>query len=179
LLPARVTPFEVFFGRKPYWLTVLLLDVDNNPVDKHSNELPQDKTENDSEYEETDTEAADFILTELECSIRQSNTQTAARIVKKASSKSKVYTNRTIILLAILPKLQLQIEAKRLLCRKTKVVKNRYILICSVGLLSGTYTARQLNTVLSPDESSIPLKFPAKELKLTINKVRALYYRSD
>jgi hypothetical protein len=179
LLPARVTPFEVFFGRKPHWLTASLLNVDNNPVDEHGNELPQDKAESGSEYEETDTEAADFILTELECSIRQSNARTAARMVKKASGKSKVYTNRTIILLAILPKLRLQIEAKRLLCRITKVVKNRYILICSVGLLSGTYTAGQLNAVLSPDESSIPLKFPAKELKLTINKVRVLYYRSD
>jgi hypothetical protein len=98
-------------------------------------------------------------------------------MVKRASGKSKVYTNGTIVSLAIPPKLRLRTEAKRLLCRITKVVENRYTLIFSVGPLSSTHTARQLNAVLSPDESSVPLKFPAKEPKLTINKVRALFYR--
>jgi hypothetical protein len=64
-----------------------------------------------------------------------------------------------------------------MLCRITRVVKNRYTLICSIGPLSGTHTAGQLNPVLSLDESSLLLKFPAKEARLTINKVRALFYR--
>jgi hypothetical protein len=103
-LPARVTPFEVFFGRKPYWLTASLLDVNNNPVDEHSNILSQDKLDSDNEYKETDTEAAEFILTELERSIRQSNARTAARMVKKAGGKAKVYTKGSIVSLAILSK---------------------------------------------------------------------------
>jgi hypothetical protein len=56
------------------------------------------------------------------------------------------------------------------------MVKNWYTLICSVGPLSGTHTAGQLNPVLSPDESLLPPKFPANEARLTINKVRGLFY---
>jgi hypothetical protein len=46
------------------------LDVDNDLVDEYGNVLSQDKPDSDNEYEETDTEAAGFILTELERSIR-------------------------------------------------------------------------------------------------------------
>jgi hypothetical protein len=175
-LPAQITPFEVFFSRKPHWLTAPLLDVDNDPVDEHGNVLSQDEPDSDNEYKETNTEAAEFILTELERSIRQSNAQTAARIVKKAGGKVKVYTKGSIVSLGIPLKWRLQTEAKRLLCWISKVAKNKYTLICSVGPLSGTHHAGQLNSVLSPDESSLPLRFPAKADKLTINKVRALFY---
>ena len=176
LLPARVTPFKVFFSRKPYWLTALLLDVDNDLVDEHGNALSQDEPDSDNEYEETDIEAAEFILTELERSIRQSNTRTAARMVKKAGGKVKVYTKGFIVLLVILSKWRLRIKAKRLLCRITKVAKNKYTLICSAGPLSSTYHSEQLNSVLLPDESSLPLRFLVKANKLTINKVRALFH---
>jgi hypothetical protein len=101
----------------------------------------------------------------------------AARMVKKASGKLKVYTNGTIVSLAIPTKWRLRTEAKRILCRITRVVKNRYTLICSVDPLSGTHTAGQLNPVLLPGGSLLPLKFPANEARLTINKVRALFYR--
>jgi hypothetical protein len=57
------------------------------------------------------------------------------------------------------------------------VVKNRYTLICFVGPLLGTHTAGQFNPVLLLDESSLSLKFPANEARLTINKVRDLFYR--
>jgi hypothetical protein len=97
-------------------------------------------------------------------------------MVKKAGGKLKVYANGTIVSLAIPPKWRLRTEAKRLLCWITKVVKNHYTLICSVGPLSGAHTSGQLNAMLSLDESSLPLKFPAKEPRLTINKVRALFY---
>ena len=43
------------------------------------------------------------------------------------------------------------------------MVKNWNTLICSTNLLSSTHYARQLNEVLSPDKSSLPLKFPATE----------------
>jgi hypothetical protein len=97
-------------------------------------------------------------------------------MVKKAGGKLKVYTNGTIVSLAIPTKWRLQTEAKRMLCRVTRVVKNQYTLIYSIGLLLGTHTAGQLNPMLSPDESLLPLKFPAKEARLTINKVRAIEF---
>jgi hypothetical protein len=50
-----------------------LYSTDNDPVDEHGNTLSQDELDSDDEYKETDTEAAEFILTELERSIRQSN----------------------------------------------------------------------------------------------------------
>jgi hypothetical protein len=173
-LPAWITPFEVFFGRKPHWLTESLLNVDNEAVDEHRNAFPQEEPNSDDEYKETDTEASEYVLTQLEHSIRQSNARTAARIVKKASGKLKVFANGSIVSLAIPPKWRLRTKAKRLLCWITKVVKNQYTLICSVGPLAGSHYARQLNEVLSPDESSVPLRFPAIEARLTINKVSSL-----
>jgi len=156
-----------------------LLDVDNDLFDDYGNLLPQDDPEPNSndDYNETDIEDAEYILTELEHSIKQSNARVAAWMVKKAGGKLKVYTSGTIVSLAIPSKLRLRTEAKRLLCRITKVVKNRYTLICSVGPLSGTHTSRQLNSVLSLDDSSIPYKFLAKDPKLTINKVRVLFFK--
>lgn len=100
-LPARITPYNVFFGRRPHWLTESLLNVDNELVDEHGNALPQEDSNSNEEYEETDTEAAEYILTELEHTIRQSNARVAARMVKKAGGKLKVYTNGTIVSLAI------------------------------------------------------------------------------
>jgi hypothetical protein len=47
-----------------------------------------------------------------------------------------------------------------MLCWITRMVKNWYMLIYSVGPLLGTYTAGQLNPMLSLDESSLSLKFP-------------------
>jgi hypothetical protein len=74
-LPARITPFDIFFTWRPHWLTESLLNVNNKLVDEHENALPQEEPNSDNEYEETDTEAAEYILTELERTIRQSNAQ--------------------------------------------------------------------------------------------------------
>jgi hypothetical protein len=178
-LPAWITPFEVFFGRKPHWLTESLLNVDNKAVDEHGNALPQEEPDSNDEYEETDTEASEYILTQLEHSIRQSNARTAARMVRKAGGKLKVFANGSIVSLAIPPKWRLRTEAKRLLCWITKVVKNQYTLICSVGPLTGSHHSGQLNEVLSLDESSVPLRFPAIEARLTINKASSLLYWSS
>jgi hypothetical protein len=77
-------------------------------------------------------------------------------------------------LLAIYYKLQLKPEAKRLLCRLTKVVKNQYTLICTAGPIKRSYNTSQLNKVLSPDESFILLKFVSwKKAKLTFLKAVA------
>lgn len=108
--------------------------------------------------------------------IKQSNVQTAVRMVRKAGSKLKVFANGSIVLLAIPPKWRLRTEAKRLLCWITKVVKNQYTLICSVGLLTSSHHAKQLNKVLLLNKSSVLLRFPAIEAKLTINKASSLLY---
>jgi hypothetical protein len=182
-----VTPFEAFFGQKPHLLVESLLNVDNELVDEDGNVLPQPEHDSDSnsnsnsdsdsdlEYLETDIEDAEYILTELERLIRQSNAWTAARMVKKASGKAKVYTKDSIVSLAIPLKLRLRTEAKRILCRITKVVKNQYTLICIAGPLKGTHSTGQLNGVLALDESLVPLDFPRNKAKLSITKVRALF----
>jgi hypothetical protein len=103
-VPPRVTPFEVFFGRKPHWLTESLLNMDNQLVDENSNVLPQlersgideNDSNSDSEYPETDAEDAEYILTELERQVKQSNARTAARMVKKLVVKQK-YTLKTLL----------------------------------------------------------------------------------
>jgi hypothetical protein len=174
-LPALITPFQVFFGRKPYWLTDPLLNVNNQPIDEEGNMLLQLEPDNDNyEYQETDIEDVTHILTELERQIKQSNARTAARMVTKVNKKMKIFTNGSIVSLAIHYKLRLKPEAKRLLCRITKVVKNQYTLICAAGPIKGSHNAGQLNKVLSPDESSILLKFVGwKKAKLTLPKAVA------
>jgi hypothetical protein len=137
-----VTPFEVFFGRKPHWLLDPLLNVNNQCIDEEGNVLPLQELTNDSrDYPETDTEDAAHILTELERQIKQSNAWTAARMVKKVNKKMKVFTNSSIVSLAIPTKLRLKSEARRLLCRITKVVKNQYTLICAAGPIKGSHNA--------------------------------------
>jgi hypothetical protein len=181
-LPARMTPYEVFFGRKPHWLTEPFLNVDNRRVDENGVLLLRQEADNredgsdegsnsDNEYPETDTKAEGYILTELERQIKQSNARTAARMVKKVGGKLRVYTKNAIVSLAIPAKLRLKTEAKRLLYWITKVVRNRYTLICSVSPLSGSHTASQLNEVVAPDESCVPMGFPDwKHTKLTLTK---------
>jgi hypothetical protein len=114
-----VTPFEVFFSRKPHWITEQLLNVDNQPVDENGSVLLQlehtnsndngsnssSDSDDNSEYTETDTEDVEYVLTELERQIKESNARTAARMVKKASGKVKVYTKGSIVSLAIPSKL--------------------------------------------------------------------------
>jgi hypothetical protein len=92
-------------------------------------------------------------------------------MVKKACGKVKIYANKAIVSLAIPTKIRLKIEAKRLLYQITKVAKNRYTLICCFSPLSGTHTPRQLNEVLSQDETLIPMSFLEwKGSKLTLTK---------
>jgi hypothetical protein len=92
-------------------------------------------------------------------------------MVKKAGGKVKIYAQKAIVSLAIPAKIRLKTEAKRLLYWITKVVKNRYTLICCFGPLSGMHTPGQLNEVLSPDETLIPMSFPEwKGSKLTLTK---------
>jgi hypothetical protein len=169
-LPPRVTPFKVFFGRKPHWLSDPLLNVNNQPIDEEGNVLPLQELTNDSgDYLKTDTKDAAHILTELERQIKQSNARTAARMVKKVNKKMKVFTNGSIVSLAIPTKLRLKSEARRLLCRITKVVKNQYTLIYAAGPIKGSHNAGQLNEVLSPNESSIPVKFTGwRKAKLSL-----------
>jgi hypothetical protein len=98
------------------------LNVDNQLVDENGVALPHPEPESDDEYPETDAEDDAYILTELERQIKQSNARTAARMVKKASGKVKIYAQKAIVSLAIPAKIWLKTEAKRLLCRITKVV---------------------------------------------------------
>jgi hypothetical protein len=62
-LLAQITPFKVFFGQKPYWLTKSLLNVNNKAVDEHRNILPQEEPNSNNEYKETNTEASEYVLT--------------------------------------------------------------------------------------------------------------------
>ena len=90
-------------------------------------------------------------------------------MVKKVNKKMKVFTNGSIVSLAIPTKLRLKSEARRLLCQITKVAKNQYTLICATGPTKGSHNAGQLNEVLSPNESSISLKFTGwKKAKLSL-----------
>jgi hypothetical protein len=171
-LPARTTPFEVWFGWKLHWLNVQQLNVSNNLIDSNENKLPQPALESNNKEDiiETDIEAEEYILTELEYHIRQNNTGVAARMVKKAGKKTRVFKKSWLVTLAIPSKLRLHTEPKCLLCQIVKVTKNQYFLDSTKGPISRSHSALQLNLVESADQSWIPIAWPAGIPKLTINK---------
>jgi hypothetical protein len=74
-LLAYITPFEVWFGWKPHWLIEPQLNISNNLIDDNGNELLRLVPESNDEENgfETDIEAEEYILTNLEKHIRQNN----------------------------------------------------------------------------------------------------------
>jgi hypothetical protein len=59
----------------------------------------------------------EYILNTIECRIRQNNTLVATKMVYKTSKNATIFQEGIVVTLAILVKLKLPIEAKRLLYR--------------------------------------------------------------
>jgi hypothetical protein len=139
--------------------------VGNSIISTNSNNL------SDTEYSsETDTDAEEYILTELEYNIYKNNTKVAARIVKKSGSKVQEFKAGWLVTLAIPSKLRLYTESKQLLCRVVKVVKNQYTLITAKGPIAGGHSASELNPVKASNKSLIPESWPENTKKLTLTK---------
>jgi hypothetical protein len=123
-LPAYTTPFDVWFGWAPYWLTERVLNVRNRPIasdsdadnkdnsDSENSNINKD-TNSDTEYPpETDNEAEDYILTAIEQCIRANNTLVANKMVQKSKKKAVLFADSTLVTLAIPGKMRLSLEPK-------------------------------------------------------------------
>jgi len=100
-LPRHKTPFEVWFGRKPHWITAGPME-DADEVDI---------------YDETDAESdddGDLVLTEIEARVVANNARLHAQMIKANSGRSALFMDGSIVTLQIPPKLRLAIEPSRL-----------------------------------------------------------------
>ena len=109
-------------------MTETRLNGSNNRIDANGHELsrnlPNSEDEGDLDFSETDIEAEEYILTELEHWVQENNTRVAVRMVKKAGGKARRFAKGWIVTLAIPSKLRLRTKSKRLLCYVDQVTKN-------------------------------------------------------
>jgi hypothetical protein len=102
LLPAYITPFDIWFGREPHFLQTRPLSLDNKPCDADGNELvfldSVDFSASDSGYPELGAESPNdkpnglelekWISTAIEERVCKNNVLVAGRMVKKATKKA-------------------------------------------------------------------------------------------
>jgi hypothetical protein len=135
-LPRHKTPFEVWFGRKPRWITAGLID----DTDDEDQDL-QDDTDNDSSDDE------DPVLSKIEAQVVTNNAKLHAQIIKANSGQSAVFTDRAIATLQILLKLRLATEPSRLPVRVLEYKNGQYKLQSRHRRLAGRFQGRELNSI--------------------------------
>jgi hypothetical protein len=134
-LPHGKTPYEVWFGCKPYWIGQLLL-------------LDSDEAE-ESDATESSDDDDDIVLSAIEAQVAQNNLRVYEQMKKKRGQTTKIFEVGDIATLFIPAKLQLRTESIRIAVRV--IGTNRgYTLLTKHALLSGRYQGGELNTV---DES--------------------------
>src|SRR5436305_3471029 len=130
-LPRHKTPFEVWFGRKPHWITAgTMEDIDEVDI-----------------YNETDAESdddGDLVLTEIEARVVANNARLHAQMIKANSGRSALFMDGSIVTLQIPPKLRLTTEPS---VRVLEYKNGQYKLQCRHGRLSGMYQGGELNPV--------------------------------
>ena len=134
-LPRHKTPFDVWFGRKPCWITAGLID---NADDK--DQALQDDT-NDSSDDE------DLVLSEIEARVVANNARLHAQMIKTNSGQSPIFADGTIATLQIPLKLRLATEPSRLLVRILEYKNGQYKLQSRHGRLTGQFQGGELNSI--------------------------------
>ena len=132
VLPAHVTPFEVWFRRPPIWLR----PTPSSSSSRSGSTSPGDDDEvSDSE---TVSEDEEYLLSELTRRITGQNAVNATKMVAKGGA-NKTYSIGQIVSLAILPKNRLLAKATRLPYRVLKITKGAYTLLSLYGQLKGLH----------------------------------------
>jgi hypothetical protein len=160
-LPARVTPNEVWFGRKAWGPSLKVAD----------SEGETDSEDEDSEEEEQLNSEDEAILlsglSDLSKRVMEKNAKNGEKMVKKGGIK-KTYIVGQLVLLAIPPKNRLSTEATRLPCRVIKVVRNAYALLSAHGPLQGLHQGSTLKAVLDGVTFGIPETVGDKVKRITL-----------
>jgi hypothetical protein len=81
-LPQKRTPFEVWFGRKPHWITA-------KPIE--DNETNDDSKTGTDSNDDSDSEPEDNVLSEIEVRVAAHNARLNAQMIKANSSLSPLF----------------------------------------------------------------------------------------
>jgi hypothetical protein len=95
-LPQKKTPFEVWFGRKPRWITAKSI----KPV-KDDNEVDSKASTNNDKSETNN----DKVLNEIKTRVTAYNAKLYAQMINANNRQSATFTNKTVATLQILSKL--------------------------------------------------------------------------
>jgi hypothetical protein len=138
-LPRNKTPYEVWFGRKPRWITA-------QPTDEAAgaNDVDEELID-DSDDESGDDE--DPVLTEIEARVVANDARLRAQMIKANSGRSAAFIDRAIATLQIPLKLRLATEPSRLPIRVLEYKNGQYKLQCRHGRLTGRYQGGELNPI--------------------------------
>jgi hypothetical protein len=140
-LPRNKTPFEVWFGRKPRWITAEPLEpLENNTDDSNGIGIEGD-TDNESDDDE------DPVLTEIEARVVANDARLHAQMIKANSSRSALFLDGAIATLQIPLKLRLATELSRLPVRVLEYRNGQYKLQCRHGRLAGRFQGGELNSI--------------------------------
>jgi len=141
-LPRRKTLFEVWFGRKPHWLSPQPKDLNEEDQDNETDGCGDNEDDNND-----DNNGPDLVLSEIETRVAANNARLHAQMIKANSSRSAIFAEGSIATLQIPPKLRLRTEPTRLPVRVIKYQNGQYLLQCQHGRLSGRYQGGQLNSI--------------------------------
>ena len=86
-LPRNKTPFEVWFGRKPHWITARTAQT-NNQVNQDNEDEDSDQDYHDDDSNQDDSGDEDLVLTEIETRVAANNARLHARMIKANSGRS-------------------------------------------------------------------------------------------
>jgi hypothetical protein len=136
-LPRNKTPFEVWFGRKPRWITTGPID----DVDDEDQDLQDDTDDDESGNNE------DPVLSEIEARVVANNARLHAQMIKANSGRSAVFMDGTIATLQTPLKIRLATEPSRLPVRVLEYKNGQYKLQCRHGRLAGRFQGGELNSI--------------------------------
>jgi hypothetical protein len=142
-LPQKRTPFEVWFGRKPHWITA-------KPIEDNETDPNDSETGTDSDLESdnnSDDNNNDNVLLEIEVRVAAHNARLNAQMIKANNGRSEKFMDGTVATLQIPLKLQLATESSRLPVRVLELKNGQYKLQCQYGRLTGRYQGGELNHI--------------------------------
>ena len=174
-LSRNKTPFEVWFSRKPRWITAEPLEPLGDDVDDSDGIGFEGDTNNELDDDQ------DPILTKIEARVVANDARLHAQMIKANSRRSALFSDGTIATLQILLKLRLATKPSRLPVWILEYKNGQYKLQCQHGRLAGRYQGGELNSIdplisdllgnnirTKPEEKSgkeVTIKFPSAVAK--------------
>jgi hypothetical protein len=168
-LPSHITPYEVWFGRKPIWLgfSARIPTIASSSTATGISAAPVEADDDSDVLPDDDEVDPDYMLSELHRRVFLHNAKEAGKLARKGG-ETLTYEVGQIVLLAIPPKNRLSIEATRLPCRILTVVKGAYTLLSQHGPLKGRHQGSTLRAIQTQEDFGIPMAPLAKAKLITL-----------